>query len=115
MFFMVTYGSLCLISFLQHFAADPSYRPSFRSKWYFSLIGALMCFGLMFWMNSGYAIISVILLILVPTNRPTVYDSNDNMEIIDGGQDFKANEILVIPARTGINFNGKMFSPTLLH
>jgi amino acid transporter len=25
MFFMVTYGSLCLISFLQHFAADPSY------------------------------------------------------------------------------------------
>ena len=33
MFFMVTYGSLCLISFLQHFAADPSYRPSFRSKW----------------------------------------------------------------------------------
>jgi amino acid transporter len=31
MFFMVTYGSLCLISFLQHFAADPSYRPSFRA------------------------------------------------------------------------------------
>jgi len=29
MFFMVTYGSLCLISFMQHFAADPSYRPSF--------------------------------------------------------------------------------------
>ena len=31
-----------------------------------------------------------------------------NMEIIDGGQDFKANEILVIPARTGINFNGNI-------
>ena len=28
-----------------------------------------------------------------------------NMEIIDGGQNFKENEILVIPARTGINFN----------
>ena len=31
-----------------------------------------------------------------------------NMEIIDGGQNFKANEILVIPARTGINFNGNI-------
>ena len=31
-----------------------------------------------------------------------------NIEIIDGGQDFKANEILVIPARTGINFNGNI-------
>ena len=31
-----------------------------------------------------------------------------NMEIIDGGQNFKANEILVIPSRTGINFNGNI-------
>ena len=31
-----------------------------------------------------------------------------NMEIIDGGQDFKTNEIFVIPARTGINFNGNI-------
>ena len=30
MFFMVTYGSLNAISFLEHFAARPSYRPSFR-------------------------------------------------------------------------------------
>ena len=40
MFFMVTYGALCAISFLEHFAARPSYRPSFRSKWYISLLGA---------------------------------------------------------------------------
>ncbi|MEO0734788.1 MAG: amino acid permease, partial [Bacteroidota bacterium] len=62
MFFMVTYGSLCLISFLNHFAADPSYRPRFRSKWYVSLFGALACFGLMFFMNSTYAGIAVLLI-----------------------------------------------------
>ncbi|MEM1358975.1 MAG: amino acid permease, partial [Bacteroidota bacterium] len=62
MFFMVTYGSLCLISFLNHFAADPSYRPRFRSKWYVSLFGALACFGLMFFMNSTYAAIALILI-----------------------------------------------------
>ncbi|MTB49423.1 amino acid permease [Lewinella sp. W8] len=62
MFFMVTYGSLCLISFLNHFAADPSYRPRFRSKWFVSLFGALACFGLMFFMNSTYATIALILI-----------------------------------------------------
>ncbi|MCP9236851.1 amino acid permease [Lewinella sp. JB7] len=62
MFFMVTYGSLCLISFLNHFAADPSYRPTFRSKWYVSLFGAIACFGLMFFMNSTYAATAVVLI-----------------------------------------------------
>lgn len=65
MFFMVTYGSLCLISFLQHFAADPSYRPTFRSRWYWSLLGALMCFGLMFFMNTLYAVIAIATMILL--------------------------------------------------
>ncbi|MEM9339609.1 MAG: amino acid permease [Bacteroidota bacterium] len=62
MFFMVTYGAICLISFLHHFAADPSYRPTFRSKWYYSLIGALMCFYLMFSMNASYAIGSLVII-----------------------------------------------------
>jgi hypothetical protein len=65
MFFMITYGSLCLISFLQHFAADPSYRPSFKSKWYISLLGALLCVYLMFKMNTQYAIISIIAMTLI--------------------------------------------------
>jgi amino acid transporter len=63
MFFMMTYGSLCSISFLQHFAADPSYRPRFKSKWYISLFGAIACFGLMFFMNSGYAFASIFFMI----------------------------------------------------
>ncbi|MEO0468521.1 MAG: amino acid permease [Bacteroidota bacterium] len=65
MFFMVTYGSICLISFMEHFAADPAYRPSFRSRWYFSLLGAVMCIWLMFKMNPIYAVISLILMILI--------------------------------------------------
>jgi len=64
MFFMVTYGSLCLISFLQHFAADPSYRPTFRSRWYISLFGAIACFGLMFFMNAAYAFLSLLLMVV---------------------------------------------------
>ncbi|GIV32328.1 MAG: hypothetical protein KatS3mg030_630 [Saprospiraceae bacterium] len=63
MFFMVTYGSLCLISFLNHFAADPSYRPRFRSRWYISLFGAIACFGLMFLMNSLYAFVAIAMMV----------------------------------------------------
>lgn len=62
MFFMVTYGAICLISFLEHFAADPAYRPSFKSKWYISLIGAVSCIWLMFQMNAQYAAISILIM-----------------------------------------------------
>ncbi|MEO1052151.1 MAG: amino acid permease [Bacteroidota bacterium] len=65
MFFMITYGSICLISFLQHFAADPSYRPSFKSKWYISLVGAVLCIYLMFQMNGQYAFIAIILMSII--------------------------------------------------
>ncbi|TAJ04362.1 amino acid permease [Marinilabiliaceae bacterium JC017] len=66
MFFMVTYGAICLISFLEHFAADPSYRPTFKqNKWYFSLLGAFLSFWLMFNMNLPYAILSVFIMALI--------------------------------------------------
>ncbi|QNL20620.1 amino acid permease [Hyphobacterium sp. CCMP332] len=64
MFFMVTYGAICTISFLEHFAGDPSYRPSFRSKWFLSLVGAVLCIFLMFQMNATYATISLAIMVL---------------------------------------------------
>ncbi len=85
MFFMVTYGAICLISFLHHFAADPSYRPAFKSKWYFSLIGAIMCFYLMFSMNAPYAfgalsIMAVTYLVISRSNK----DRNGLAKIFQG-------------------------------
>ena len=65
MFFMVTYGSLCLISFLNHWGSDPSYRPTFRSRWYLSLIGFLMSVWLMFKINWVYAFIAIFAMILI--------------------------------------------------
>ncbi|MBK7644403.1 MAG: amino acid permease [Planctomycetes bacterium] len=59
MFFMVTYGALCAVSFLEHFAASPSYRPSFRSRWYISLFGGLICLLMMFQMDPVFAVLSL--------------------------------------------------------
>ena len=65
MFFMVTYGSLCLISFLNHFGSSPSYRPSFRSRWYISLTGFLVAVWVMFKINTPYALLSFVLITLI--------------------------------------------------
>ena len=63
MFFMVTYGTICLISFLHHFGADPSYRPSFRSRWYISLAGFLISMILMIKIDPLYSVFAFIFII----------------------------------------------------
>jgi amino acid transporter len=65
MFFMITYGSLCLISFLNHFGSSPSYRPSFKSRWYISLIGFLVAVWVMFKISTTYALLAIILMTLL--------------------------------------------------
>ena len=62
MFFMVTYGALCTVSFLEYFAGNPSYRPTFHSRWYLSLLGAVMCGLMMIQMNILYAILAISLM-----------------------------------------------------
>jgi amino acid transporter len=61
-FFMLTYGAICMVSFFEHFAANPSYRPTFKSHWSISLLGGLLCLWLMFQMNLPYAIMSIALM-----------------------------------------------------
>jgi amino acid transporter len=86
MFFMVTYGALCAISFLEHFAARPSYRPSFRSKWYLSFWGAILCLLLMFQMDLVYAIIAIVLMALLYRGiRATRKDEVDDLTAIFHG------------------------------
>ncbi len=85
MFFMVTYGSLCLISFMQHFAADPSYRPSFKSKWYLSLLGAIMCIYLMFKINTVYAMAAIGVMVALYFYISAKSDTNKGMANIFQG------------------------------
>ncbi len=96
MFFMVTYGSLCLISFLQHFAADPSYRPTFKSRWYISLVGALACFGLMFFMNALYAVISIGLMVVLYSLLSYYNQDKRNVAVIFQGVIFQVSRQLQV-------------------
>jgi amino acid transporter len=86
MFFMVTYGALCAISFLEHFAARPSYRPSFRSKWYLSFWGAVLCLLLMFQMDPVYAALAIVVMaLLYRTIRATRREEVDDLAAIFHG------------------------------
>jgi amino acid transporter len=85
MFFMVTYGSLCSISFLEHFAGNPSYRPTFRSKWYLSLLGAVASFVMMYQMQPVYAILAVLAMGLIYLGlKRTREGERDLTEVVQG-------------------------------
>lgn len=96
MFFMVTYGTLNLISFLQHFAADPSYRPTFSSRWWISLFGALACFGLMFFMNAGYAFMAILLMVVFYAVVNRYNPDKKNLSLIFQGVIFQISRQLQV-------------------
>ena len=96
MFFMVTYGSLCLISFLNHFGSSPSYRPSFRSNWFLSLVGFLAAVWLMFKMNFAYALSAVILMTLIYAVTNYYHRGRKGLEAIFTNTLFQLNRNLQV-------------------
>ncbi|MEZ4422053.1 MAG: amino acid permease [Gemmatimonadota bacterium] len=101
MFFMVTYGALCAISFLEHFAARPSYRPSFRSKWYLSLAGALVSVLLMFQMDPLYAVVAIVLMAALYGLISRAAPGRDDLGSIFGGVMAQASRYLHIRMQSG--------------
>jgi amino acid transporter len=91
MFFMVTYGSLCLISFLNHFGSSPSYRPSFKSKWFISLAGFIISVWVMFKINTPYAIAAIILMVLIYTYINYYHRNRKGLESLFANAIFQIN------------------------
>lgn len=91
MFFLVTYGSLCLISFLNHFGSSPSYRPSFRSKWYLSLVGFLIAVWAMFKINAPYALAAFILMTGIYSYIKVYHRERDGLESLFANALFQIN------------------------
>ena len=96
MFFMMTYGALNLISFLNHFGAHPSYRPSFKSRWYVSLVGFVLSVWLMFKMDAAYAFWSLVMLALVYFYNERYRKERQGMAALFRGAFFQINRILQV-------------------
>ena len=91
MFFMVIYGSLCLISFLNHFGASPSYRPYFKSRWYISLVGFLISVWVMFKISPTYAVVSMLLMALMYLYINHYHKTRKGLEAIFANAIFQIN------------------------
>ena len=96
MFFMVTYGSLCLISFLNHFGASPSYRPTFRSHWVLSMIGFIFSVFLMFKMDSLYAILAIVVMTVLYIYISYYHSERQGLESIFRSALFQINRNLQV-------------------
>ncbi len=59
MFFLVAYGMLNLISGLETLIGNPSYRPTIRTPWWISLLGAGCCFYVMFVIDVRATLLSI--------------------------------------------------------
>ncbi|MBN2172712.1 MAG: hypothetical protein JW731_01180 [Bacteroidales bacterium] len=96
MFFMVTYGSLCLISFLHHFGSSPSYRPSFRSRWYYSLAGFLVAIWVMFKINTPYAFVAIVMMTLFYLYISSYHKRRSGLEAIFANAIFQLSRNLQV-------------------
>ncbi len=114
MFFMVTYGSLCLISFLNHFGSDPSYRPTFRSRWYFSLGGFLMSFWLMFMINTTYAIVSLVIMGIIYIYISNYHRDRKGLEVIFQGAFFQLSRNIQVYLQKSKKIQGSSWRPAVV-
>jgi len=96
MFFLVTYGSLCLISFLNHFGSSPSYRPSFKSRWYLSLAGFLIALWVMFRINATYAVSAIMVIIALYSYIKNYHRDRHGLESLFANTLFQVNRNLQV-------------------
>ncbi len=114
MFFMVTYASMNLISFFNHFGADPSYRPIFKSKWYFSLAGFVFATVLMFLMNPFYAVLSVVAILAIYILLNHFHQRKAGLETIFQGVMFQLSRKLVVYLQGAAKNNNDTWRPSAI-
>ncbi|MBC7126421.1 MAG: amino acid permease, partial [Bacteroidales bacterium] len=96
MFFLITYGTLCLISFLHHFGSSPSYRPSFRSKWYISLVGFVTSVWVMLKISMVYTLLALGIIVLLYIYIDNVHKNRKGLSSIFANTIFQINRRLQI-------------------
>jgi amino acid transporter len=61
MFFLTTYMVLNVVAGVEGFLASPSFRPTFKVHWGFSLLGALACVAIMFLINAVATVLAALI------------------------------------------------------
>lgn len=92
MFFLVTYGTLNLVVFIQQDMNILSFRPTFKIHLFVPLFGAISCIIIMFLINSVFSIIALITIIIL-----YIYLTRKGLE--SEGGDIRGGMFLVLAER----------------
>lgn len=65
MFFLTTYGVLNIAAGTERFLGSPSFRPTFKVHWIFSLMGAISCFAVMVLINAPATLVAILFVALI--------------------------------------------------
>jgi amino acid transporter len=115
MFFLITYGTLCLISFLNHFGASPSYRPRFKSRWYLSLGGFVLSVWVMFMISPVQTVIAYLFIVLIYIFLERSGREGKGLTDIFEGALFQANRALRVFIQThSSHAEGKEWRPSVI-
>lgn len=60
MFFLTTYGVLNVAAGIERFLGSPSFRPTFKVHWIFSMVGAIACMAVMLLINTPATILALL-------------------------------------------------------
>ena len=92
MFFLITYGMLNLVVFIQQSMKMISFRPTFRVPRYVSFFGALGCISIMFLINPLFSIVAIIVII-------SLYVWLEQRELQSDWQDIRGGLFLTLAER----------------
>ena len=65
MFFLTTYGVLNVAAGLEKFLVSPSFRPTFKVHWIFSLVGAIACLAVMLLINTTATVVALLFVAVI--------------------------------------------------
>ncbi|TVR70594.1 MAG: amino acid permease [Marinilabiliales bacterium] len=114
MFFLITYSSLCLISFLNHFGSDPSYRPLFRSRWYLSLAGFLISIWLMLMINITAALTAFLIITILYSSISNHHKDRKGLEVIFQGVFFQLSRKIQIYLQKSKKIHSSSWRPAVV-
>ena len=113
--FLITFGMICLFSFLYRFAADPLYSPTFHSRWYISLIGFLAAAWLLVKIEFTFILIALVVIIIIYFSiKRSIQGGNDITNIVYGALTQLSRNILVFMQRKKIEDPSMLWRPSVI-
>lgn len=104
MFFLTSYGMLNFSAGMEGLIANPSWRPDFDSPWYLSVLGAFACFAVMFMIDAGATIVSLIctfgVYYFMQKRKMTAYWGDMRRGILTYLAKFSMERLNALPANT---------------